>query len=47
MELEEKIGHTVFKDCTLRDIWRGVQEEKLNYTMFPEEYGIPCMCAID
>lgn len=47
MELEEKIGHTVFKDCTLRSIWNDVQIGKLQESMFVEEYGIPCMCAID
>jgi len=47
MELEEKIGHTVFKDCTLRSIWEGVQEGKLQESLFDDDYGIPCMCAID
>lgn len=47
MKLEKKIGHTVFKDCTLEDIWEGVQTERLQLGMFDDDYGIPCMCAID
>ena len=47
MLLEEKIGYTVFKDCTLRDIWKKVQEGKLQESMFGEDENIPCMCAID
>lgn len=47
MELEEKIGHTVFKDCTLRSLWNDVQIGKLQESMFDDLTGIPCMCAID
>lgn len=47
MELEKKIGHTVFKDCTLEDIWNQVQQGKLQESMFDDDYGIPCMCAAD
>ncbi|QEK12600.1 hypothetical protein FQB35_10570 [Crassaminicella thermophila] len=45
MEIEEKIGHTVFKDCTLKDIWDEVQAGKLQESMFDDDFGIPCMCA--
>lgn len=46
MVLEEKIGHTVFKDCSLKDIWEQVQQQKLQLRMFEDDdYGIPCMCA--
>ncbi|MCQ4925001.1 hypothetical protein NE686_18010 [Tissierella carlieri] len=44
MKLEEKIGHTVFKDCTLQDIWKEVQSTKNQVTFFDDMYGIPCMC---
>lgn len=45
MEMEEKIGHTVFKDCTLAEIWEKVQAGKLQESMFGDMYAIPCMCA--
>lgn len=46
MELEEKIGYTVFKDCTLRDIWDKVQQDKLQISMFEDDdFLIPWMCA--
>lgn len=47
MDLEKKIGHTVFKDCTLEDIWNQVQQQKLQESMFDDDFGIPCMCAMD
>lgn len=48
MELEKKIGHTVFKDCTLEELWQQVQEQKLQIGMFEDDdFGIPCMCAND
>jgi len=46
MQLEEKIGHTVFKDCSLRDIWNEVQASKNQLTFFEDDnsWGIPCEC---
>lgn len=48
MELELKIGHTVFKDCSLSEIWDEVYRAKNQYTFFDDDdfWGIPCMCAI-
>lgn len=43
MALEEKIGYTVFKDITLKEIWERVQSSK--ELLFDDDYGIPCMCA--
>jgi hypothetical protein len=47
MALEKKIGHTVFKDCTLEDIWNKVQDGKLQESMFDDYESIPCMCSMD
>lgn len=46
MALEEKIGHTVFKDCTLQDLWDEVQASKNQLTFLEDEdvWGIPCDC---
>ena len=43
MALEEKIGYTVFKDITLKEIWERVQSSK--ELLFDDDYVIPCMCA--
>lgn len=43
--MEEKIGHTVFKDCTLQDLWQEVQASKNQLTFLDDDaWGIPCMC---
>lgn len=46
MALEEKIGHTVFKDCTLQDLWDEVQASKNQLTFLEDDdsWGIPCDC---
>jgi len=47
MATEERIGHTVFKDCTLKDLWKEVEHEKYQISMedfLEEEYEMPCMC---
>lgn len=47
IEKEKQIGHTVFKDCTLQDIWDEVQAKKNQVDWFEElEDTVPCMCAI-
>ena len=47
IEKEKQIGHTVFKDCTLQDIWDEVQAKKDQIDWFEElEDTMPCMCAI-
>lgn len=40
-KLEEEIGHTVFKDCTLREL----QKQELSKLKFEFETIIPCECA--
>lgn len=46
MEMEEKIGHTVFKDCTLQNLWDEVQASKDQLTFLDDDvWGIPCMCT--
>lgn len=44
MELERRIGHTVFKDCTLEEIWEKVQQSKNQICFLEEDDQIPCMC---
>lgn len=45
MAVEEKIGYTVFKDCTLKEIWDEVQANKNQLELFDDKEIIPCMCA--
>ena len=45
MYLEEKIGHTVFKDRTLKSVWDEVENQKDLGSLIDEDYGVPCMCA--
>ncbi|OZV12303.1 hypothetical protein CIW83_09395 [Tissierella sp. P1] len=44
VEMEEKIGHTVFKDCTLKDLWDEVQANKNQLTFLDDDFNIPCEC---
>ncbi len=47
MEKERQMGHTVFKDCTLQDIWDEVQSNKAQLDWFDElEDTVPCMCSV-
>ena len=43
-QMEELVGHTVFKDCTLREL-KAKHINEGQATLFDEETGIPCMCA--
>lgn len=45
-EMEELTGFTVFKDCSLKDIWEEVQQSKKQLELFDDGESIPCMCAI-
>ena len=47
MYWEEKIGHTVFKDITLREIKEHVKQNAMQVSLFDEDddAGVPCMCA--
>ena len=45
IEAEEFTGHTVFKDCTLKQLFDEVQEGKKQLEIVDEDYNIPCMCA--
>lgn len=44
VEMEKKIGHTVFKDCTLLELQESVNLGKDQYTFLDDMFGIPCMC---
>lgn len=43
-ELEKKIGHTVFKDCTLEDIRKEVMRSKNQISFLDNDFNIPCEC---
>lgn len=46
MEYEDKIGHTVFKDCSLKELelkWKTGQEDLFSEQ---EEEMLPCLCAV-
>ena len=42
---EETIGHTVFKDITLREIKEHTRQGADQLSLVDDDYGIPCMCA--
>jgi len=44
VQMEHKIGHTVFKDCTLEDIRREVMANKNQITFLDNDFNIPCEC---
>ena len=44
IEMENKIGHTVFKDCTLEDIKKEVLASKNQITFLDNEFNVPCEC---
>jgi len=44
VQMEHKIGHTVFKDCTLEDIRKEVMANKNQITFLDNDFNIPCEC---
>jgi hypothetical protein len=44
VQMEHKIGHTVFKDCTLEDIREEVMQSKNQITFLDNDFNIPCEC---
>lgn len=44
VQMEHKIGHTVFKDCTLEDIREEVMKSKNQITFLENDFNIPCEC---
>lgn len=44
VQLELRMGHTVFKDCTLEDIRNEVMASKNQLTFLDDEFNIPCEC---
>lgn len=44
MQMEHKIGHTVFKDCTLEDIRAEVMANKNQISFLDNDFNIPCEC---
>lgn len=44
VQMEHKIGHTVFKDCTLEDIREEVIKSKNQISFIDNEFNIPCEC---
>jgi 3'-phosphoadenosine 5'-phosphosulfate sulfotransferase (PAPS reductase)/FAD synthetase len=46
MQMEEKIGHTVFKDITLAELGRQWEQTRGQVEFDFADDAVPCMCAI-
>jgi hypothetical protein len=44
VQMEHKIGHTVFKDCTLEDVREEVMKSKNQISFLDNDFNIPCEC---
>ena len=44
VQMERKIGHTVFKDCNLEEFREKIMKSKNQITFLDNDFNIPCEC---